>query len=145
MSKQRVLIDTNILVYAFNDKSSQHGESIRFLETNIGAYRYCLAYQNLVEFYSLVTGNKSVDNPLTSQQAAEEVRNYVADGVYEIILPKLSTIKTVGTLLEKYPARGPEIHDVHLAAVMLDNGVDAICTYDSKIFSKLGLKVISPR
>mgnify|MGYP001564798615 CR=1 FL=1 len=144
MSKQRGLVDTNILIYAANSQSSYHLKAKSFLEKNLPLQNLVLTIQNLVEFYSLITNQKIFSKPFSENKAKDELRKIIDCGLYTIIIPNQNTPRTIMTLLEKYKTKGSEIHDVHLSAVMIDNNIDTIYTADTKIFLRLGLRVINP-
>src|SRR3990167_6028037 len=58
-----LLIDTNVLVYAHNQDSPFHKQSLSLVKAAIaGEFRGVLAEQNLVEFYSIVTDKSRIKN-----------------------------------------------------------------------------------
>ena len=54
-------------------------------------------------------------------------------------------IEQMLAFLEAHPISGARIHDVRLAATMVENGVSKIVTYDQGLFSQLpGIEVLDP-
>jgi predicted nucleic acid-binding protein len=41
------------------------------------------------------------------------------------------------SLLEAHPVSGARIHDLRIAATMLENGVSKVATYDTHVFAHL--------
>ena len=144
MSNASGLVDTNILVYATDSASEYHRKARAFLEKNIPRGNLILSLQNLTEFYSLITNPKIFVDTFTSKEAREEIKKIILGKHYQLILPLKETPFTVLKLLSRYKAKGREIHDILLAAVMIDNKINTIYTADTKIFSKLDLKAINP-
>lgn len=144
MNSQLVLIDTNILIYASDESSVFQEKARRFLEKKLPFKNLCLAIQNLTEFYAIVTNPKRVKNSLNQNQAIRAIKSYLNSGLFQIIIPKPATVFRITTLLDKYLIKNREIHDLHLAAVMMDNEVKTIYTADTKIFNRLGLRAINP-
>ena len=49
------------------------------------------------------------------------------------------------SLVEQRPITGQDIHDLHLAATMLSNGVTKIYTFNTKDFEPIpGIEVMNP-
>lgn len=69
--KKRILLDTMILCYAHDRLSQYHTTASLIIKASIsGLIETFVSYQNLVEFYSIITG-KRVKKPLTLREAAE--------------------------------------------------------------------------
>lgn len=75
-AKKRILLDTMILCYAHDRLSQYHGEASLIVKASVsGLIEAYVSYQNLLEFYSVMTG-KRVKKPLTPREAAELCRLY---------------------------------------------------------------------
>ena len=72
-----MLIDTNILVYAYNLDSQLHPRASAFLEEEVltGNIKACLPYQSLYEFYAVITDPARVEKPVKPEKAKENYRN----------------------------------------------------------------------
>ena len=74
----KMLIDTNILVYAHNIDSPYHRQSKGIIRRAIeGGFTGYLSIQNMVEFFNVITNPKRVTNPLSPSDAAKEIQNYL--------------------------------------------------------------------
>jgi predicted nucleic acid-binding protein len=144
MNKPRALVDTNMLVYAADSESPFHQKARKFLEDNALVVDFVLSIQNLTEFYAVVTNPKKFTTPLRPAEARKEIGRFISDGFYTIIAPAAKTPATLVGLLEKYPAKGAEVHDVNLSATAISNTIDTIYTADTKVFSRLGLLAVNP-
>ncbi len=143
MTNDFALVDTNILVYSCNLLSPDFEAAKEFLEESVPEGNLVTSAQNLVEFYSVITDPKTVGHLNDAGLAWIQVQKW-ADLFSKILVPQTQTIQTISVLLKKYPVKGAEIHDVHLAATMIDNGVKTIYTADERVFRQWGLKVINP-
>ena len=66
--------DTNILVYADDPSSNHHLKAREYLEQALKrSIRACLSHQILAEYFSVVTSEKRVKQPLTVDEARERV------------------------------------------------------------------------
>ena len=69
-TQKKILLDTMILCYAHGKSSPNHAKAFLILKAAInGLIEACISYQNLAEFYSIITG-KRVKEPLTPSKAA---------------------------------------------------------------------------
>ncbi len=144
MNNSRALVDTNIIVYATDVTSIYHVRAKEFLERMIPAKKLVVALQNLTELYALLTNKKKIPHYLKPSEAERILAAIIHGGDYTIITPTNQTPIRLLSLLKSYPAKGAEVHDVHLAAVMNDHGVSTIYTADTSVFKKLKLNAIDP-
>ena len=63
------LVDTNLLVYAHDLSSPFHNRAKTWLEKMINQHQVVLSWQNLLEFYTIVTDPRRVTNPLSATEA----------------------------------------------------------------------------
>lgn len=144
MSSSFCLVDTNVLVYADDEESVACLTARKFLEKNLPDRLLAISWQNIIEYYSLITNQKRVPKAVLAEVARERIKAWTKSGLYKIVAPEPDTQTTLLRLLGDLPVAGPDIFDVALAATMIDNGIDTIYTADTRIFKKLGLKAINP-
>lgn len=97
--------------------------------------------------FSSVTyqGRKGAEQPLAPSKAAALVRKYYESEDITLIYPGPQTIGLMLSLLEVHPVSGARIHDLRIAATMIENGVTQIVTYDEHVFAHLpGITVVDP-
>ena len=144
MNNDRALVDTNIIVYATDVTSIYHVRAKEFLERMIPAKKLVVALQNLTELYAILTNKKKIPRYLKPSDAEGLLAAIIHGGDYTVITPTRQTPTRLLSLLKACFAKGAEIHDVHLAAVMIDHGVSTIYTADTSVFKKLKLNAVNP-
>lgn len=132
-------IDTNILVYAHNVKSSYHASAKVFIEQvmNVrntdGQLSVCFPAQILMEFLNVITWHR-LEAPLPLPDAIQVVQDYLATGV-AILYPQRTQLETVMDLLKSVTTR-KKIFDVALVATLKDHGVPGLYTVNVKDFEE---------
>jgi len=83
--------------------------------------------------------------PMSPTEAVAEVKKYLDSNEIYTIYPTPETWPLLCSLIEKTPVTGQDIHDLHLAATMLSNGIHKIYTFNVKDFEPLpGIEVLNP-
>jgi toxin-antitoxin system PIN domain toxin len=140
------LVDTNVLVYALYVAARHHGPAKALLDRAAAPEAaFCVAPQNLIEFYAVVTNPRRVTEPKSSEVALGAITELLA-------LPGLSLLPVPGDLLSRWmglaqeqPLTGRRVFDLQLIATMLGNGVRRIYTFNAKDFEPFQeLEVIVP-
>lgn len=141
---KKSLIDTNILIYATDEDSFYYNSSSNFLQSLTKTEQLYLSTQNLTEFYAIVTNSKRVHHPLTQDKAVKIIIQFLKSGIFQMITPKQKAMEIIIKLLIKYKIKSTEIHDINLAAVMIENNIQTIYTADTTVFERVGLNAINP-
>jgi len=131
---KKILIDTMILCYA-HDRLSPHNPRASLImkaaiNGNINAH---LSYQNLAEFYSVVTGRR-VERPITPAQAARLSRLYEECVDIKTLLPTEESYREALNTAEDRQTTGGDIFDCILAYTARGK-VDTIWTDNTKHFT----------
>jgi predicted nucleic acid-binding protein len=130
------LLDANVLIYAEQGLSPYYVASKSLRDHALtGEVPACLSPQVLNEFYAIVTNPNRVDEPLTAREAIDEIRIYYQAKRLAKIYPGPAIIERELVLLEAHPVAGAGIHDLHLVATMLENGVRRIYTFNIRDFA----------
>jgi len=136
------LIDTNILVYSYDETHELHPFSYGLLELAFsGHISASVAHQNLLEFIAVSTNPKRVEYPLTPDEALEKIAVYTAN--FSLISPSAKTLLTFTDLFSRHPSIRERVFDLYLVATALDNGITQICTWNVehlKTISELTVK-----
>lgn len=135
----KFLLDTNILVYAF-DRSSPYYQKAKklILKAVSGQFEINIAQQNLVEFCNVLSRNYHI----LPSTITKDVNNILHD--FQIINPLPSTLSL---FLKLFQQNKPNAHifDLYLIATMLDNGINQIITLNEKDFDGIsGIKIFNP-
>ena len=138
MTENKVLVDTNILVYAHDLDSEKNLVAAETLKKILASREAVLSIQNLAEFCR-------VSLEKTTKTAASDVMKKIVRDLSnssKIIYYDAYVIESALEIKEKY-----ELHffDSLLAAAMLQENVKTIMTENEKDFKKISwLKVINP-
>ncbi len=141
-----VLLDTNILVYAANKDSEFHKIAVKARDQVInGELQGCVSLQNLVEFYSIITSSKRIENPLTPEVSLREISKYVkSENILKVGFSE-TALNILSELARKYKVVAQDIYDLKIVATMIANQVDTIVTVNERDFIKYSeIKVINP-
>lgn len=137
MPSERVLLDTNILVYAMDGASTFHAQSRAMLEQAYAVdARLCIAPQCLAEFFSLVTNPKRVALAKSPADALAAVEAIASLPGLEVLPVPIDVVSRWVDLCRQHPVKGAEIYDLQIIAVMLANGIRRICTYNTTDFAR---------
>ena len=135
------LIDTNILVYAYDtSEGNKHKASRKLLKTvwEEGGGIVCL--QNLMEFFVVIT--KKVENPISIRDAKTLVEDILKSNSWKIIDRDTDTLLKAIDIVFEY-----RIHlwDALIVACMKENDIVEIVTENKIDFEKIPeIKVAIP-
>lgn len=140
------LLDSNILIYAHNLASPFHKTARLILgEVLAGKIEGCVSFQNLYEFYSIITDSKRVEKPLSAKDARKILLLYSnADNIPKIY-SKSTNLAVTLELLKSVEVKKQQIFDLILVATIIENEVKGVYTADETFFKKFEfLEVINP-
>ncbi len=130
------LIDTNVLIYSYDETQDLHSSSYTFLENAFfGLISASITHQNLLEFLAVVTNPKRVEYPLSTVEALEKIAVYAAN--FPLISPSAKTFLTFTDLFSRHPSIRERVFDLYLVATALDNGITQICTWNVEHLKKI--------
>ncbi len=124
----KLLIDTNILVYAIDKDSKYNSRAIELL--NDPKYDLYTTSKNLSEFFVVLTKGKEVI--VTINQSIEILENLLQNFI--ILYPSEKTYLKFRELLLRYNPKGLLIHDFEIACIALENEIDQVATINTKDF-----------
>ncbi len=133
------LIDTNILVYAFDEaERAKQKKAKKFMEEKFSEKSAVLSAQNLAEFHSIST--RKIERPIRKELAQEIIREFSAS--YKIIN---YNEKTVQNAIQIEIAFRVHFWDALLAATMQENNLTTIYTENIADFGKISwIKAVNP-
>ena len=142
MIEDDILIDSNVLIYAFDKDENEKNPIAKAILERIfnGEMNAFLSTQNLSEFYYNVT--KKIKKPLEVTEAKEIISDLVSLSNIKIVKIDENTIINAIEISMKC-----NIHywDALIASVMKENNIYNIITENDKDFKKISwLKVINP-
>lgn len=126
-----ILVDANLLVYAYATSDPRHQAAHAWLETVLrDDARVGLPWESLTAFVRIVSHPKVFERPVTVAQAYEQVERWLDRGT---VWTPTATDQHAAHLLELVRGReltANDIHDAHLAALAISHGL-RIASHDA--------------
>jgi len=138
-------VDTNILVYARRQEPPEHPVARELLAgLSTGAEPWALPWPCIYEFLRVVT-HPRVFHPPTPVHAAWEAVRLLLDSPSVVVLSEGERHRAiVDDLLHGSPVAGNLLHDAHIAALLIEHGVEEILTNDDDFLRFPKLRVTNP-
>lgn len=139
-----ILIDANLLLYAYHLRAEQHEKSRRWLEAVLsGPDLVCFAWLTLWVFLRIATIPRVFDHPLFAPEAEAAISAWLAQPVARILEPGERYWTILQELISERQATGTLIMDAALGAIATEHGA-TICTTDRNFARFSGLKWTNP-
>jgi predicted nucleic acid-binding protein len=135
---KKVLLDTNILVYRW-DQSSPFSKSIKVALGSLN--HFYITDRTLLEFYRASTG--PLKQPISN--TLDIIWSYIdSDSCTILYSSKADTLSTF-ELAEECGARSGKIFDLNILAMAIENDIDILYTKNVKDYPKLdSIKITDP-
>ncbi len=138
------LLDANVLLYAYDSSSAQHGVAAKWLATALsGAEPVCLSWMTLMAFIRISTNPRAVQRPLSVENACAIVSSWLEQPCVSVLSPGERHWSLLKQLLASSKASGPLAMDAHLAALAIEHGA-VLVTSDRDFRRFEGLKTLDP-
>ena len=139
-----ILVDANLLLYAYDSASPEHAKARRWLEHVLGQPEPALfPWQSIHAFVRIATNPRAWKTPLTVQEASAIVDEWMS-------LPNVLTPSPgdrhwaiLRELLADSQCPGPLVSDAVLAALAIEHGAE-LCTNDLDFRRFPTLRVVNP-
>lgn len=119
-----MLVDANILVYAYYKESERHEAARTWLEGQlVGAARVGLPWPSLLAFVRLVTNPRLFTEPASITTAWAQVESWLSAKSAWIPTPGEHHQTILGKLLAVPGLRANDVPDAHLAALAVEHGL----------------------
>ena len=131
----RVFVDTNILLAATDTDRVYHAAAVEFLEDGGQGILRLFACAQIFREY-LVVATRPVEGNglgLSTRDACENVRHFRS--LIEVLPEDHATSDRLITLCQRHRLVGNRIHDANLVAVMIENGLRQLKTFNPSDFS----------
>lgn len=139
-----ILVDANILLYAYDAGAPQHPCCREWLE---GVFRQQeavgLAWSTILSFLRLSTDSRVYRAPRTPDEAERIVSAWLDQPTAYLLQPGEVHWAILSRLIREGQAGGPLIMDAHLAALAIEHGA-TLCTNDRDFTRFPGLKLLNP-
>lgn len=139
-----ILIDANLLIYAYDSTSPHHAAAKEWLEERLSAPEPVgFAWHPIVAFLRIMTNPRVFERPFTAEEARQTVAAWVDRPNVVLLEPSSRHWEILDRLIETGSVRGPLMTDAHIAALALGNGA-TLCTTDGDFARFPGLETSNP-
>jgi toxin-antitoxin system PIN domain toxin len=139
-----ILVDANLLIYAYNPSLERHETARNWLERILNRPEPLrLAWVTLLAFLRISTDPRAFEHPLTVGEAVPIVSEWLARPIVGVLGPGDRHWEILSELLTRTGARGPDVMDAHLAALAIEHGA-TLATTDRGFVRFPGLRTVNP-
>jgi hypothetical protein len=139
-----ILVDANLLLYAYDPSSPHHQTARDWLESTLSRPEHIgLAWMTLLAFVRVSTSRRLLDHPLSISEATEIVSAWLERPVVTLLNPGERHWEILRNIMTKGQAQGPLIMDAHLAALAIEYGA-TLASADCDFARFPGLKLLNP-
>ncbi len=125
-----ILVDANLLLYAYHPRAEQHERTRAWLEGALsGPDLVGFAWLSLWAFLRIATNPRVFERPLSVSEAEAAVSSWLAQPAAEILDPGERHWDILRGLMRDGQTAGPLVMDAVLAAIALEHGA-TLCTTD---------------
>ncbi len=118
-----IVLDANILLYAYDSSSAPHKRARRWLEQAFsGATPVGLPWQTIAAFLRIATNTTLPGKRLSAQEAVAVVDSWLEQPNVRILVPSEDHWLQLRSVILEGQARGPLITDAQLAALTIEYG-----------------------
>lgn len=139
-----ILVDANLLLYAYVPESEQHEQARAWLEEAFsGPEPVKLAWDSILAFLRIRTDPRLYRRPLSISEAVSVVSEWLSEPSVGILHPEERHWAIFSKLLSAAQVRAELVMDAHLAALAIEHGA-VLCTNDKDFARFPGLSVQYP-
>lgn len=139
-----ILIDSNLLLYAYHASSEQYEHSRRWLEEVFdGPEPVGLPWATILAFLRLSTNPRIFGQPLSITEAVAIVTEWMTRPAVTIVHPGENHWEVLSALLPGSQVRAALVMDAHLAALAIEHGA-TLCTTDRDFARFPKLRTLNP-
>ena len=139
-----ILIDANLLLYAYDPNAAEHEPSRVWLERTLsGSSLVRFSWLTVWAFLRIITNPRVFERPLTMTEAEGHVSSWLAQPSAGILEPGERHWEILRQLARDGQASGPLVMDAALAAIAVEHGA-TLCTTDRDFARFPGLTWTNP-
>lgn len=138
-------VDVNILLYASDTSSPRQPTAVRFLEQRgSDPDLFCIAWPTLMAFLRISTHPRIFARPLSPSEALGNVKSLLAQPRVRVLAEDDGFLEIYDQVTAPFTARGNQVPDAHLAALLRQHGVRRLYTIDRDFRRFDFLEVMDP-
>jgi toxin-antitoxin system PIN domain toxin len=139
-----ILVDANLLLYAYDPRAAEHDDSRKWLEATLSSNELVrFAWLTLWAFLRISTNPRVFEHPLTIAEAETIVSSWLARPVTGVLEPGERHWEILGRMLHSGQTAGPLVMDAVLAAIAIEHGA-TLCTTDRDFARFADLTWVNP-
>lgn len=139
-----ILIDANLLIYAYVDTYRDHAKARDWLDDQInGDAPVGLPWDSLLAFMRIVTNPRIHAAPSRIDDACGQVEKWLGAETIWIPEPGARHAEILMRLLRDVGVGGKLVPDAHLAALAIEHGL-TLCSTDTDFARFAGLRWVNP-
>jgi toxin-antitoxin system PIN domain toxin len=139
-----ILVDANVLLYAYHPRAPQHEPCRSWLQDALGGDQpVALSWLGVLAFLRLSTSPRVFDAPLTMAEATAAVSSWLSRPQVIMVGPADRHWEVLQDVILDAQVAGAMVTDAALAALALEHGC-AVCTTDRDFRRFKGLRLIDP-
>lgn len=139
-----ILVDANLLLYAYNQDAPDHEAAKRWLEAALSAPTpFGLCWPTILAFLRISTNRRAFPQPLGVDEATDIVSEWFAPPMVTILQPGERHWNLLVRMLSTGQAAGPLVTDAHVAALAIEHGA-TLYTTDRDFMRFPGLSLANP-
>ena len=139
-----ILIDANLLLYAYDSESPHHEPSRIWFETLLSSgqpVRFALA--TLLAFVRIASDRRIYNYPLSPAEACSLIEGWLSLPNVRLLQPGPRTWRLLARMCEEGQAKGAMVMDAHLAALAMEHGA-SIATTDRDFMRFPDVRIVNP-
>ena len=139
-----ILLDANVVLYAYDAASPHHEQARAWLERTLAAPAPVgLPWVTVLAFLRISTNARALQRPFTVDEATEIVGSWLEQPCVTLVAPGPQHYQILRDVMRNAQAKGPLVTDAHLAALALEHGA-TLATTDRDFSRFTGLRVVNP-
>ena len=139
-----ILIDANLLIYAYNPEATQHERSRAWLEESLdGPDPVGLSWTSILAFLRITTDRRLFEEAAAMSTSAGVVASWLARRNVIVLNPGERHWDILASILDSAHVAGPLVMDADIAALAIEYGA-TLCTSDRDFARFPGLRVLNP-
>ena len=139
-----LLIDANLLIYAYHAESDDHAAAKEWLEETLsGVDAVALPWQSILAFLRITTHPRVFQKPMAMRTAQTIVTTWIERPQVYMPAPGARYFELLSDLLGSAKIKGALVTDAALAALAIEQGA-TLCTTDGDFARFKGLRYLNP-
>ncbi len=138
-----ILIDVNVLIYAYNEDAPLHNEARAWLDRQLNDAIVGLPWSVLTGFLRVSTNPRVMPVPLTAEKAIERIDAWLDLDNVHVPEPTDNHWPVLSRLLLRAGTAGNLTSDAHLAAIAIEHGA-LVCSADNDFNRFQGVQFHNP-